>query len=189
MAVLGLDEILQRITADKLIENLGTRDLHTPEGCGIDLRIGKALRIIEGGAFIEADGPAGQGLRKGVKTEEIASFAQDSDTQVDFSILPGEYLLIQTVETLTIPEDLVVRLVPRSSLHRSGVGFFCGKGDPGYSGQLTVGIQNMSAFPVRFQAGARFCNAVFEQVSGSTVTYRGQHQGGRITAEEIEKQV
>jgi hypothetical protein len=34
-----------------------------------------------------------------------------------------------------------------------------------------------------------FCNVVFEQVIGATVAYRGQHQGGRVVPEDVERQV
>ena len=74
MSVLGLDEVIRRVKEESLVENLGERDLNNPEGVGVDLRIGSLHKIIEEGAFIEADGKAGLGLRKGVKTEVIASF-------------------------------------------------------------------------------------------------------------------
>lgn len=183
MSVLGLNEIQKRIKKDKLIENLGTRDLNSPEGVGIDLRLGSVHKIVKGGAFIEADGPAGAGLgkRKGVQTEQI-----NKDWIV---IKPGEYYLVQTMESINTPKDLMPVVHVRTSLFRAGLLLLNSKTDPGYSGQLTMGLTNLSPFPVKLQMGARICNIVFHKIEGSTVAYRGQHQGGRVSPKKTERQV
>src|SRR3989338_1854999 len=94
MSVLGIHKVLELIKKEKLVENLGARDLSNPEGVGIDLRMGEAHKIARGGAFIEADGTAGLGKRKGVKTQMIGKFHEDSEVQEEIEIKPGEYLLI-----------------------------------------------------------------------------------------------
>lgn len=189
MAVLGLDEILRRIKEEKLLENLGDRDLNNPEGVGLDLRLGSVHQITEGGAFIETDGKAGLGLRKGVKTTAIAEFKEGSDIQIDVVIEPGKYYLVQTIESLNTPEDLMPLVHTRSSLFRAGLLLLHTKTDPGYKGALTFGLINLSPFEVRLQMGARICNIVFHIIEGKTVKYRGQHQGGRVSPEKEEKQV
>ena len=85
------------------MENLGERDLNNPEGVGLDLRLGSLHKIIEGGAFIEVDGKAGLGRRKGVKTEVIAEFNDGSDEQEEVVIEPGKYYLIKTIEKVNLP--------------------------------------------------------------------------------------
>lgn len=190
MSVLGLKQVIERVKKDKLVENLGERELNNPEGVGIDLRIGEIHKITEGGAFIEVDGPpaGGLGKRKGVKTELIAKFNPDSETQEEVLIEPGEYYLFGTVEKVNTPQDLMPMIYPRSSLFRAGVLLLNSKTDPGYSGFLTMGLTNLSKFPLKLQMGARVCNMVFYKIEGETVSYRGQHQGGRISFEE-EQQV
>src|SRR5258706_12667285 len=122
MSVVGLDKILALVKLEEsLLEDLGERDLNNPEGVGFDLRLGSAHKITEGGAYIEADGDAGQGKRKGVKTEEIASFKKGSKTQKDFIVKPGEYYLIQTIEAVNTPADLMPVVYTRSSLFRAGL--------------------------------------------------------------------
>jgi hypothetical protein len=37
--------------------------------------------------------------------------------------------------------------------------------------------------------GARICHVVFEQIIGTSVAYRGQHQGGRVSPADSERQV
>ena len=189
MSVLGIHKVLELIKKDKLLENLGARDLSNPEGVGMDLRMGEAHRITEGGAFIEADGTAGLGRRKGVKTEMIGKFHEDSETQEEIEVKPGEYLLISTVEQVNTPKDLMPLVFCRSSLFRAGLLLLVTKIDPGYRGTLTMGLRNLSEFPVKLQMGARVCNIVFFQIEGEGVEYRGQHQGGRISPSEIEQQV
>lgn len=189
MAVLGLDEVIKRIEKEKLIDNLGKRDFSNPEGVGLDLRLGSVHKIIEGGAFIETDGPAGLGKRKGVKTEVLTSFEEQSEEQEEIIIEPGKYYLAQTVEILNTPNDLMPVVYTRSSLFRAGVLLLHSKTDPGYKGALTFGMVNLSPFEVKLQMGARICNIVFHKIKGKTVKYRGQHQGGRVTPEKEERQV
>ena len=180
MSVIGIKEVVRRITEENLITNLGGRDLSNPEGTGIDLRLGAVHTIIEGGAYIEADGPAGLGKRSGVKTEELYAL-KEGDVQDELVIAPGEYYLVQTAETIKAPLDLMPMVYPRSSLFRAGLLLLATKTDPGYTGPLTFGLTNMSAFPVKLQLGARICNIVFYRIEGDVIGYRGQHQGGRVS--------
>ncbi len=186
MAIIGIKEIVRRIQEEDLITGLAGRDLSNPEGTGIDLRLGAVHKIIEGGAYIEADGEAGLGRRQGVKTEEVYRL-KEGNAQDELVVGPGEYYLIQTAETINTPLDLMPVVYPRSSLFRAGLLFLATKTDPGYKGPLTFGLTNLSAFPVKIQLGARICNIVFNKIEGEIVGYRGQHQGGRIShGEEVQ---
>lgn len=180
MAVIGIHEVVRRINDDALITGLAGRDLSNPEGTGIDLRLGAAHKIVEGGAYIEADGAAGLGRRSGVKTEELYRL-KEGDVQDELVIQPGEYYLVQTAESINTPLDLMPMVYPRSSLFRAGLLLLATKTDPGYKGQLTFGLTNLSTFPVKLQMGARICNIVFNTIEGEAIGYRGQHQGGRVS--------
>lgn len=188
MALIGITDILKRVKKEKLLENLGKRELENPEGVGVDLRIGEIHKITEGGAYIEVDGEACLGKRKGVKTELIAKFKPRAKNQEEVLIEPGEYYLISTVEKVNAPKDLMPMIYPRSTLFRTGCLLLNSKTDPGYSGTLTMGLTNLSKFPLKLQMGARVCNMVFYKIEGEAVGYRGQHQGGRISFDE-EQQV
>lgn len=180
MSVIGINEVVRRIKEEDLITGLGGRDFSNPEGTGIDLRLGAVYKITEGGAYIEADGPTGLGKRSGVKTEELHRL-KDGDTQEEFIAKPGEYYLVQTAETISTPLDLMPMVYPRSSLFRAGLLLLATKTDPGYNGQLTFGLTNLSPFSVKLQLGARICNIVFHSIEGEVIGYRGQHQGGRVS--------
>lgn len=188
MSVLGINEIHKRIKKHGLIKNLGKRDLENPEGVGVDLRLGSVHKIIKGGAFIEVDGAEGLGRRKGVETKVIAEYVEGGKV-VEITIEPGEYYLVQTHEEINTPDDLMPLVHVRTSLFRSGLLLLNSKTDPGYSGVLTMGLTNLSPFPVKLQLGARICNIIFHKIGGKTVKYRGQHQGGRVSPSKIERQV
>lgn len=180
MSVIGINEVVRRIKKENLITGLGGRDLSNPEGIGIDLRLGAVHEIIEGGAYIEADGAAGLGKRSGVKTKELYRL-KEGEAQDELIIKPGDYYLVQTAETITVPLDLMPMVYPRGSLFRAGLLLLCSKSDPGYTGQLTFGLTNLGQFPAKLQLGARFCNIVFYTIDGEVIGYRGQHQGGRVS--------
>lgn len=190
MAVVGLDTILELVASEEgLVVNLGERDLSNPEGVGIDLRLGSVHKIVKGGAFIQGDSVQGLGNRKGVKTKLVAEFKKGYEEQEWISIKPGDYYLIQTIEAVNTPADLMPVVYPRSSLFRAGLLLLNSKTDPGYKGSLTMGLTNLSPFPVKLQMGVRICNMVFFRIEGKTVSYRGQHQGGRVSPSEVERQV
>lgn len=189
MSVLGINEIHKRIKKHGLVKNPGKREMENPEGVGVDLRLGSVHKIIKGGAFIEGDGQVALGSRKGVETKEIARFVEGEDDQVWITIKPGDYFLVQTFEEINTPLDLMPLIHVRTSLFRSGLLLLNSKTDPGYSGVLTMGLTNLSTFPVKLQMGARICNIVFHKIEGKTVKYRGQHQGGRVSPKKVERQV
>lgn len=189
MAVLGIDEVLRRVREEDMITDLGQRELDIPEGVGVDLRLGQVHVVSEGGAFIEADGKAGLGKRKGVQTKQLAEWKPDSDEQEFVNIEPGHYYMVRTIEGLKTPLDVMPMIYPRSTLFRVGLQLLVTKTDPGYEGPLACGLKNLGEFPVKLQLGARIANIVFYQIEGTGTAYRGQHMGGRVAIHEEERQV
>lgn len=187
MSVIGIKEVVHRIQEEALIDGLGGRDLSAPEGTGIDLRLGAVHEIVGGGAYIETDGLGALGRRHGVETKELYTL-KEGEVPDELVVEPGEYYLVQTAESINVPLDLMPMVYPRSSLHRAGLLLLVTKTDPGYSGKLTFGLTNLGPFAVKLQIGARICNIVFHKIKGESVSYRGQHQGGRVSHGE-ERQV
>ena len=174
----------------KLIEDLSERELNNPEGSGIDLRIGQVHRII-GDSFLGADNTGGK--RYSSKTELIGDIEKDGNKII--VLKPGEYVLATTIEIINSPNEkikynpllpegyLIPKIWPRSSLQRGGVSFHATKTDPGYKGNLTMGIKNLGDCNFIFELGARMFNIEFEVVIGDIKRiYSGQQQGGRITS-------
>lgn len=181
--VLGIQEVQQ------IVQNLSARERENPEGAGVDLRIGEVIEVTGGEAFIEADGPAGQGLRSGFETKVRCDFKEGSDTQDKFVFEPGTYYLVKTVESVKIPIDVLGDFRARSTLFRSGLSLLTTTGAPGYEGPLVFGLVNLGPLPVTIQMGARIAQAVFYRLETEGILYRGQNQGGRTTAAGVEQQV
>lgn len=180
MSVLGVKEIKKLIAEKKLVEDLGQRDLEDPEGAGLDLRVGEIFEI-SGETYLGVE------KRKTVGSKTVAKFNKDKSST--FTIRPDEFYLFQTEEKVTLPENIVATLHPRSTLLRSGVWVLTTQVAPGYSGTLNVGIKNMGPASFTIELGARFLHIIFHEVTGKGAMYRGQWQGGRVTTTEEETQV
>lgn len=83
-----------------------------------------------------------------------------------FELLPQEYVLVNTLETIKVPKDLMAVLYPRSSTNRKGLSLdLTGIVDSGYEGQLTLPIRNNThSQGVRLYPGERVCQVVFEEL-------------------------
>src|SRR4030065_1544923 len=172
---LGVDKIKKLIKDKKLVENLGTRDLENPEGAGLDLRLGEIFKI-EGETFL------GEETRKTVTHTSVAK--HDPKNTTSFTVKPGEFYLVQTMERVNLPDYLVATMHPRSTLLRSGVLLLTTQIAPGYKGPLNIGLKNMGNNDFTVELGARIVHVIFWEVSGKGAAYRGQWQGGRGTTNQ-----
>ena len=172
-----------------IVEGLSERELHNPEGAGVDFRLGEVHRLKSGKAFIDADIGETQGQRSMFDTELIISYDPDATDQSRIIIQPGDYFLVKTIEAVDTPLDVMGDIRPRSTLYRSGLALFTGFDPPGYHGQFIFGLTNLGPMPVTLQAGARICSVVFYRLEAEGVAYRGQHMGGRVTSAGKERQV
>ena len=83
-----------------------------------------------------------------------------------FDILPGEHVVVATLESIRLPLSLMAVLYPRSSVNRRGLSVdMTGIVDAGYEGTLLIPLHNNTqAQVVRLYPGERFCQLVFEEV-------------------------
>jgi deoxycytidine triphosphate deaminase len=181
--------VLSHADIYKIVQNLSERELKNPEGTAVDLRLGEVHKITGGQAFIEADAKDGQGRRSGFETELLMAFDESAARQKELVIKPGEYYLVKTVEVVDIPLDVLGDVRPRTTLFRAGLALQTSIVHPGYKGNLVLGLHNSGPLPVTLQMGARVCVAVFYRTEAEGVAYRGQNQGGRVTAGGVEQQV
>jgi len=84
-----------------------------------------------------------------------------------FDLLPQEYILVATLETMKVPDDLMAILYPRSSTNRKGLAVdLTGIIDSGYEGVLTIPIRNNTRTQtIRLHPGERFCQIIFQMLS------------------------
>jgi len=185
--ILSALKVLELNYKYSLIEGLSERELENPEGTVLDLRVGQIHNII-------GESLLGVSERYSSKIETIGDVNKDGNKR--FTIKPGEYYLVTTMEIIHSPSEkiqyddslprgyLVPKIFPRSSLQRGGVSLHFTGTNPGYKGQLTFGIKNLGNQDFIFELGARMFSVEYEAVVGDIKrAYSGQHQGGRVTSD------
>src|SRR3989344_4383257 len=186
--VLGPKKLLQLVKSKKLVEGLSDRELNNPEGAGFDLRLSEVYKI-KGDAFL------GETHRKTAEAILISKYISLTDGRHEkgysksIKIKPGDFFLTKTIESVNMPQNLTAAITPRSTTYRSGLMIRTGNVPPGYCGGLTFGVVNEGSVEVTIEMGARFVHIQFSEVDGKGNMYRGQWQGGRVTAKKREKQV
>ena len=179
VAVVGVKELLRLVREEGLVEGLCERELTNPEGAGFDIRAGEVYKV-GGKAFL------GVTERFTPPHEKLAGIDAGDKS---FSLAPGDFVLVKTMESFNLPADLTMHAFPRSTLHRSGLWLLATQTAPGYKGSLVFGLKNMGDCTVDIELGARVAHVQFNRVEGGGAAYRGQWQGGRVTSEAREKQV
>lgn len=201
--VIGPKKLLELVKKIKLVENLSERELRNPEGAGFDLRLGEIYEIVGGKVFLgveERETPkiklaARYELTKLKRPEQLGQHKPPHKpfafpfTTFTFTVRPGEFYLVTTIETVNLPLDICATFIPRTTTFRSGLFLRTGVAQPGYRGKLTFGLKNEGPIPVTLELGCRFVQALFHWVDGGGTQYRGQWQGGRVTTTKRERQL
>jgi deoxycytidine triphosphate deaminase len=101
-------------------------------------------------------------------------------TEDRFIMLPGTLFLLDTIETVTIPEYVVGWLALKSSMGRKGLehlhaGFF----DPGFSGTATLEMENRAPWPIELVRGQRIIQLALADCEIPLRTYQvtGRYNG------------
>lgn len=178
--ILGIKDLQKLVKENKLVENLSERELTNPEGAGYDLRLGEIFEL-KGEGFL--------GIEERNTPEVISITKFNPLKEENFVFEPGKYYLIKTIEKVNLPVDISGVIFSRTTLFRSGLALFNGIANPGYCGELTFGICNLSKSNIKISLGARVVHITFHEVSGAGNAYRGQWQGGRVSTSGKEKQV
>jgi deoxycytidine triphosphate deaminase len=176
--ILSPKVLLKLVKTKKLVEGLSERELTNPEGAGFDLRLGEVYKI-SGKAFL------GETHRQTPDITLVAEYGK----QKSIKIKPGDFFLVKTIEKINLPVELSAVIMPRTTTFRSGLFLRTGPVQPGYSGELTFGLKNEGPITVEIEMGARFVHILFHEIKGVGSAYRGQWQGGRVSATKKEKQV
>jgi len=166
MVVIGYDKILELIDKKKLIENV---DKNNVQPSGVDLRVKVVYRLKNGGYLW-------------IKNRQTPNVEIVSDKVGDKIVLEqNEFVLVETMEKVNMPKDLLALVLPRSSLFRCGVSLHTAVVDPGFIGTLTFGMKNLSDHTFELEIGSKIGQIVFEEVKGNDKLYNGKYQGGKVT--------
>lgn len=178
--ILGPELLLKLVKEKNLVTHLAQRELTKPEGAGFDLRLGAVYKI-------EGEGFLGIEERQTPESKLVVKYEEGRKNSITFK--PGDFYLVQTIESFNMPDNLIANFKPRTTTFRSGLFLRTGSVAPGYKGQVTFGMKNEGPCEVTIEMGARFVHVQFEEVKGKGAMYRGQWQGGRVSAKTREKQV
>ncbi|MBU3935229.1 dCTP deaminase [Patescibacteria group bacterium] len=99
-----------------------------------------------------------------------------------FVLHPGEFILGSTVESFAIPRDLAGKLEGKSSLARLGLVIHATAGyvDPGFKGQLTFEMSNISRSPIRLYGEMKVAQICFIMMSSpAEVPYGDKRLGSK----------
>src|SRR3989344_7234264 len=108
MPILSPQLLLDLVRKQKLVTGLADRELKNPEGAGFDLRIGQVVALKPGKAFL------GVNERQTPDFEVLAKFKPRGKKQEIFRLMPGQFVLFQTIEKVNTPLDLAPHLFARS---------------------------------------------------------------------------
>jgi dCTP deaminase len=127
------------------------------QSASIDLTLASMLRIFEKATikYIDAREPL-----------DVSTLVE-LDTSRGFIIHPGDFILGSTAELITLPNHLAARIEGRSSIGRLGVSIQASAGhvSPGFSGNITLEISNVSRIPVKLYPRMRIAQLIFESLS------------------------
>lgn len=144
-----------------------TPDVSKIKGISVDLRLGHQFRVFtdHNTGFIDLSGQKKD--LENTMNRIMGSEINLSEDEV-FYLHPGELALASTLESVTIPDDLVGWLDGRSSLARLGlmVHVTAHRIDPGWSGQIVLEMHNMGKLPLGLRPGMDICAINFETMTG-----------------------
>lgn len=130
--------------------------------CSIDLRLGRRFRVFNYSkhAFIDPNNPR---LASDMMTEIVVKEGEP------FILQPGDFVLATTIESFTLPDNLLARLEGRSSLGRLGIVVHSTASvfEPGWNGVVVMELGNLGRMPVAVYPGMRVCALTFEELSSN----------------------
>lgn len=165
-------------------------------GISVDLRLDHRFRVFSNSSVTHLDLSGDRDeLDYNINRVMGREIALEEDEA--FFIHPGELVLGATLESVTIPDDLVGWLDGRSSLARLGlmVHLTAGRIDPGWEGQIVLEFYNSGKLPLTLRPGMVICALSFETLSTPALRpynkradakYKGQQGavGSRISKDQ-----
>jgi dCTP deaminase len=155
--VLSDRTIKAEIAAGRLVLDPYDESLVQPSS--IDVRVDRQFRVFNNSRYPYID------VRKPMEDlTELVTVAGDEP----FILHPGEFVLGQTLEVVSLPDDLVARLEGKSSLGRMGLLIHSTAGwvDSGWKGNLTLELSNVANLPITIYYGMPIGQISFMRMDG-----------------------
>jgi dCTP deaminase len=125
----------------------------------MDFHLGRRIIIPTMGRHIVID------IRHGVTKEMYEEINLKIGDPI--TIRPGQFFIGETLEILTLPEDIIGRLEGKSSFARLGIVIHqtSARFDPGWAGPAALELRNNSDNDVIIYCGDKICAFSFERLS------------------------
>ncbi len=126
--------------------------------CSIDLRLGPDFKVFQSSRMVLLD------PKESLPDDFMASHRlRDEDK---FILHPGDFVLTSTIESIKVPDDMMVRVEGKSTLARMGIlvhtaGFV----DPGFEGNITLEVSNQSNVAIALYPGMLICQVAAHMLS------------------------
>jgi dCTP deaminase len=167
--VLSDRTIKAEVAAGRLIFDPYDESLVQPSS--VDMRVDRQFRVFHNARypFIDVKQPM-DGL-----TELVTVKGEEP-----FILHPGEFVLGQTLERVSLPDDLVARLEGKSSLGRLGLLIHSTAGfvDAGFEGNLTLELSNVANLPITIYHGMPIGQISFMRMDGPVERPYGAREAG-----------
>ncbi len=139
----------------------------------VDLRLGNKFMVFKHAEVTHIN-------PKEYQKDDLMEMVEIEDGKC-FIIHPGEFVLGYTFEYVRLPDDLVARLDGRSSWGRLGIVIHstAGSVDPGFEGQLTLEIANISKVPVMLWPGLKICRITFDTLTSPSEVPYNKRKGSK----------
>ena len=151
------DRTIRRLLAEGRIE-IDPFDDALLQPSSVDVRADRYFRVFHNARypFIDVKRPM----------EDLTELVEVAGDDA-FILHPGEFVLGSTLERVRLPDDLVARLEGKSSLGRLGLLIHSTAGfiDPGWNGQVTLELSNVSNLPITIYPGMKIGQVSFVQLS------------------------
>ena len=137
----------------------------------VDVRVDRQFRVFHNARYPYID------VRQPM--DDLTELVEVSGEE-PFILHPGEFVLGQTLERVTLPDDLVARLEGKSSLGRLGLLIHSTAGfvDSGFSGNLTLELSNVANLPITIYYGMPIGQISFMRMDGPVERPYGTREAG-----------
>lgn len=180
MAILSDSRILEKVYSKSLqIEPLLVENI---QPSSIDLTLGDTIEVPKQGLCIS---PSCTNIA------EMRDFFETVPLNSDFVLSPGEFVLAQVGETISLSSEMVGNIQNRNSLIRCGINVGLSSYiNPGYKGKLPIAIHNVGKFDFKLTPGMRICQLVIAETHGVNKDYSDReeakyHEEETITLSKI----
>ncbi|MCH2189016.1 dCTP deaminase [Candidatus Gracilibacteria bacterium] len=178
--ILADSEIKRRIqTGEIQVNTENDYDIISQIGpASLDFRLGHTFKYYRRKNQVVID------VRKGVEEKFVGEAYLEKDEA--FILHPGDFILGATLESFSIPENLVARCEGRSSLGRLGIVIHSTAGfiDPGFSGTITLEMTNINEVPVAIYPGMRIGQLAFETLEGNCDMPYNKRKGSKYMGQK-----